>query len=100
MSSPRKPSRLLDLRFVIAVMFLIFGVLVTLSGFQATPEDIERAGGINISLWAGLAMLLLSGAFWLWLIKAPIEVATSREEVEAEHLDEQWGEKEVPPEPH
>jgi membrane protein YdbS with pleckstrin-like domain len=97
MTTEHKPSRLLDLRFVIALMFLIFGVLVTLSGFEATTAEIDRAGGINISLWAGLAMLVLSGVFWLWLIKAPIEVATAREEIEAERLDEEWGDQEVPP---
>jgi len=89
----RKPSRLLDLRFVIATMFGIFGVLVTLAGVFATPEAIARAGGINISLWTGLGMLVLSGAFFLWLIKAPIEVARSREEVVEEGLDKEWGEE-------
>jgi hypothetical protein len=96
-SSQHKPSRLLDLRFVIGSMFLIFGVLVTGAGLVADDASIEQAGGINISLWTGLAMLLLSGTFFLWFVKAPLEVAHSREEVIAEHLDEEWGEREVPP---
>ncbi len=95
---PPKQSRLLDLRFVIGTMFLIFGVLVTGAGLFADEADVEKAGGINISLWTGLAMLLLSAAFFLWLSRAPVEVAHSRAEVQREHLDEAWGEQEVPPE--
>lgn len=90
-------SRLLDLRFVIAVLFLIFGVLVTGAGLLAGDADIAQAGGININLWTGGSMLVLSGVFFLWLTRAPVEVAHSRDEVAAEHLDEQWGEQDVPP---
>lgn len=92
-----KETRLLDLRFVIGLLFLIFGVLVTGAGLLADDAQIDQAAGINISLWTGLAMLVLSGVFFLWLALAPVEVAHSREEIRAEHLDEAWGEGEVPP---
>ncbi len=92
-----KPSRLLDLRFAIALLFLIFGVLVTFAGVTADDAEVAQAADINISLWTGLAMLALSGGFFLWVSKAPIEVAHSRAEVHAEHLDEAWGEEELPP---
>jgi hypothetical protein len=95
--APHRESRLLDLRFVIALMFLIFGVLVTLAGVFADQESIDKAAGINISLWTGLGMLVLSGVFFLWLAKAPVEVAHSRSEVHQQHLDEAWGEGDVPP---
>lgn len=93
-------SRLLDLRFVIAVLFLIFGVLVTGAGLFAQDADIDQSAGININLWTGIAMLLLSGVFFVWLVRAPVEVAHSREEVVSEHLDEEWGEQEIPPTAH
>ena len=73
-TTPPKHARLLDLRFVIAAMFAIFGVLVTLSGFTASNEDIDQAAGINISLWTGLGMLLLSGGFTVWVVMAPPDV--------------------------
>lgn len=90
-------TRLLDLRFSIGLLFAIFGVLVTAAGLFASDEDVAQAAGINISLWTGAAMLLLSGAFFAWLLTAPVEVAHSREEIEAEHLDEKWGEQEIGP---
>ena len=94
--------RVFDLRFVIGLLFLIFGVMVTTAGLFASQEEIDQAAGINISLWTGISMLVLSGGFFLWLVKAPVEIPHSRAEIQAEHLDEQWGEQEVPPElpPH
>ena len=90
--------RLLDLRFSIALLFAIFGVLVTGAGLFASDDEVAQAAGINISLWTGGAMLLLSGFFFAWLLTAPVEVAHSREEIEKEHLDEEWGEQEIGPE--
>lgn len=72
-------ARLLDLRSYIAALFAIFGVIVTLSGIFATPAEIAKAQGINISLWTGLAMLLLSAGFTVWLFRAPPEVPQPHE---------------------
>ncbi|MFN8125652.1 MAG: hypothetical protein U0R64_03990 [Candidatus Nanopelagicales bacterium] len=77
MTEPKKiprAARMLDLRFVIAVMFAIFGVLVTLSGLTASNEEIDRAAGINISLWTGLGLLLLSAFFGIWVARVPPDV--------------------------
>ncbi len=71
---PERRARLLDLRFVISLMFAIFGILVTIAGLTAPPDQIERAAGINISLWTGLAMLALSAGMGLWLVLAPPDV--------------------------
>lgn len=93
-----KGSRLLDLRFVIALLFLILGGLVTAAGlFLTDDEAVARSGGININLWTGGAMLLLSGASFAWLVRAPAEVARSREEILEEHLDQEWGEQDSAP---
>ena len=70
-------ARLMDLRFVLALLFGIFGVIVTYTGIVAGPEEIEKAAGINISLWTGLALLLLSTVFTVWLLRSPPEVPTS-----------------------
>lgn len=71
-------QRLLDLRFVLAALFTIFGVLVTATGLLATEDQLEKASGINISLWTGIALLLIAAVFGWWLIKAPPEVPRSR----------------------
>ena len=73
-SAPPKYAKFMDLRFVIATMFAIFGVLVTVSGFTTTNEEIEQAAGINISLWTGVGLLLLSAGFGVWLLLVPPDV--------------------------
>ena len=79
-------ARLLDLRFIIALLFLIFGVLVTVSGFTASDKELEQAAGINISLWTGAGCLLLSAVFGLWVIKAPPDIPHS---IEADDEDDE-----------
>lgn len=83
---PPRRARLLDLRFVISLMFAIFGILVTIAGLTAPPDQIERAAGINISLWTGLAMLALSAGMGLWLVLAPPDVPEGHV-VDASDLD-------------
>ncbi|MDA9912836.1 hypothetical protein N9D66_00060 [Candidatus Nanopelagicales bacterium] len=75
----KKYARLMDLRFVIACLFAIFGIIVTLTGVFASPEEINKAAGINISLWTGLFLLAFSASFWIWVFRSPPEVPTSSE---------------------
>lgn len=75
-----RAARLLDLRFIIAALFAIFGVIVTLTGVFATPAEVAKAAGINISLWTGIGLLLVSGFFALWLLRAPPEVPMGEEQ--------------------
>jgi hypothetical protein len=76
-------SRLFDLRTVIAVLFAIYGVIVTIMGFTSTTdEDIRRAGDINLNLWSGLGMLALAAAFAAWAFLRPLKLPTP-EEIEA-----------------
>jgi hypothetical protein len=70
-------ARFMDLRFVLALLFAIFGLIVTVTGILATPEDLEKAAGINISLWTGIALLFLSAFFTIWFLTSPPEVPTS-----------------------
>ncbi|MDZ7577693.1 MAG: hypothetical protein U0904_05915 [Candidatus Nanopelagicales bacterium] len=72
-------ARFLDLRFVLAALFAIFGVLVTLTGIFATPAEVAKAAGINISFWTGIGLLIVSGIFTLWLLSAPPEVPQGAE---------------------
>lgn len=67
-------ARLLDLRTYIAALFLIFGGVVTISGLVASPAEIAKAAGININLWAGISMLILSAIFGIWAVAVPPEV--------------------------
>lgn len=76
----RRTPRVLDLRSIIAALFTVFGVLVLIAGLTASPEEVERAGGINISVWTGVALLALAAGFGLWVRLAPPDIAHSSTE--------------------
>ena len=46
-------AKLFDLRTFIGVLFVIFGVLVTISGVSPHPGRLDKAAGINLALWVG-----------------------------------------------
>jgi xanthine/uracil/vitamin C permease (AzgA family) len=62
-------ARLFDVRRVIGGLFTVYGVIVTLVGIFDSDAEIEKAQGVNINLWTGLAMLALGLLFlvWQWL---------------------------------
>jgi hypothetical protein len=62
-------ARLFDVRRVIGGLFVVYGLIVTLLGIFDGKSEIDKAQGVRINLWMGLAMLAL-GLFmliWLWL---------------------------------
>ena len=68
-------ARLFDVRRVIGGLFVVYGLIVTVLGLFDDKSEIDKAQGVRINLWMGLAMLAL-GVFmlaWLWLnpAKAP-----------------------------
>jgi hypothetical membrane protein len=68
-------ARLFDVRRVIGGLFVVYGVIVTLIGIFDSKAEIDKAQGVRINLWMGLAMLALGGLFLLWLWLNPTKVA-------------------------
>ncbi len=66
-------ARLFDVRRVIGGLFVLYGVLVTVIGLFDSAEDLEKAQGVRINLWAGLSMLALGLLFLLWQWLRPAE---------------------------
>jgi hypothetical protein len=59
-----------DIRVIIAALFAIYGLVLTIVGVGATTaEDIAKSAGININLWGGIGMLVFAAflAAWTWL---------------------------------
>jgi hypothetical protein len=58
----------MDLRIPIGVLFVVLGAILGVYGVMTAGDTqmYERAGGLNINLWWGLAMLV-SGAVFLAL---------------------------------
>jgi ABC-type Fe3+-siderophore transport system permease subunit len=47
-----------DLRYLIGVLFVLFGLLLALYGLVGLSADYARSLGINVNLWWGLVMLV------------------------------------------
>ena len=66
---------LFDLRLIIAVLFGVYGVVLTIVGLAFTgDEDLAKADGLNINLWSGLGMLVVAAFFGVWTFTKPLIV--------------------------
>jgi len=81
MSEPvKKRAGLFDLRYVLALLFVVYGVVLTVMGIAFTSQaGLDKAAGININLWAGLVMLAVGIVFALWARLRPIVVPAGTE---------------------
>ena len=69
-----------DIRNVIGMLLAVYGVILLLMGLFADPE-LEKTGGVNANLWAGLALLVVGGGFVAWSRLKPIYVPEDVAEV-------------------
>jgi drug/metabolite transporter (DMT)-like permease len=64
--------RLFDLRLIIAFLFGLYGVVLVVVGLGFTSDDdLKKAEGVNINLWAGIAMVVLAAGFAAWATLRP-----------------------------
>jgi hypothetical protein len=66
-------SQLFDLRTVIAVLFGVYGIVLTVMGLFIEDEaQLAKAGGIDINLWSGIGMLVAAAFFLTWVRLRPL----------------------------
>jgi hypothetical protein len=70
----KKKAGAFDIRIVIAALIGIYGVVLTILGIVEKQQEIDKAAGININLWGGIAMLVFTALFVLWARLRPIAV--------------------------
>jgi hypothetical protein len=71
---------LFDLRWILAFLFGVYGIVVTLMGllvhartYTASGQDVH----VNVNLWTGIPMLVLAALFALWAALRPTVVPRS-----------------------
>ena len=53
----------------------VSGVILTVMGIGfTTDEELKKADGVNINLWAGIGMLVVAALFVLWAKLRPLVV--------------------------
>jgi hypothetical protein len=61
-----------DIRRLIGGVFVIYGVVLTILGIFGSEEIKNKASGINVDLWTGLAMLVVGGLMIAWALWRPV----------------------------
>jgi hypothetical protein len=73
-------ANLFDLRNVIALLFLGYGLVLLVVGVADTTEaDLAKTGGIHLNTWTGAAMLVTAVVFGLWAKMRPLIPPTAEE---------------------
>ncbi|MDH6109324.1 drug/metabolite transporter (DMT)-like permease [Kitasatospora sp. MAP12-15] len=73
--SARRQAGLFDLRWILALLFGVYGTVLTVMGATVTSRhDLDRAGGVNVNLWVGIAILLGAAVFAGWARLRPIQL--------------------------
>jgi hypothetical protein len=85
--SARRAANLFDLRRIIGGLFIVYGLLLTVLGLFDSQEEIDKAAGVNINLWAGLGMLVVCALFVLWAKLRPLRVPVLPESTEGSTVD-------------
>src|ERR687893_762662 len=67
-----RAANLFDLRRFIGGVFLLYGLILLILGFGASDADVEKAAGVNVNLWTGLAMLIVGAIFVAWAVLRPL----------------------------
>ena len=65
-------SRILDLRRIIAYLFLLYGIILVITGALASPAAMRKAENVRINLWTGLGMLVVGAGFLIWELARPL----------------------------
>lgn len=72
-AAPSAASQLFDLRSIIALLFGVYGIILVVMGlFFEGPDELAKAGGIDINLWSGIGMLVVAALFALWAYLRPL----------------------------
>lgn len=67
-----KAARLTDIRRIIGGLFCLYGVMLTITGAVDSAAEINKAEGVRINLWTGLAMLVVGVSFLTWALLRPV----------------------------
>ena len=78
-----RAANLFDVRRFLGGLFLIYGTILLVLGLGASDADVDKAAGVNVNLWTGLAMLIVGALFLFWAFTRPLGKQLEEAESEA-----------------
>ena len=66
-----KAANRFDIRRLIGFLFVLYGVILTVTGIVGSEHVKNKAAGINIDLWTGLGMLVFAALMIIWALSRP-----------------------------
>lgn len=60
-----------DVRRIIGGLFLLYGIVLTITGLVGSEQVKTKAAGININLWTGIAMIVFAVLMLAWALWRP-----------------------------
>jgi drug/metabolite transporter (DMT)-like permease len=67
-----RATNLLDVRKIIGGLLGVYGLILLLAGIFGSDADKDKAAGVNVNLWVGLALLIACAIFWGWALTRPL----------------------------
>src|SRR3954451_21551787 len=61
-----------DIRRLIGALFVLYGVILIVTGIVGSHEVKTKAAGINIDLWTGIGMLIFGILMIFWALARPV----------------------------
>jgi NADH:ubiquinone oxidoreductase subunit 6 (subunit J) len=61
-----------DIRRIIGGVFVLYAVILIVTGIVGSEEIKNKAAGINVDLWTGLAMLVVGALMIFWALSRPV----------------------------
>lgn len=77
-ATARKAANRFDIRRIIGALFLLYGVILTVVGAFGSDAIKNKAAGINVNLWTGLAMIVFGALMVTWALTRPVEPRAPR----------------------
>ena len=72
-AAARKAANRFDIRRIIGGVFLLYGLILAVVGIVGSDAVKNKAAGINVNLWTGLAMLVAGAMMVAWALMRPVE---------------------------
>jgi xanthine/uracil/vitamin C permease (AzgA family) len=66
-----KAANRFDIRRIIGGLFLVYGLILVVVGIVGSDAVKNKAAGINVNLWTGLAMLVVGALMIAWALMRP-----------------------------